>query len=384
MRALLLTQDYPPAVGGIQTFSRELAGRLRSRCSGLRVLAPAHPGDRVFDSSSGVPTTRVRCRPEWLAVAVLPALIRYALFRRADVAVHMQWQVAVPSLLIRALCGGPRRIVVMAHGRELLHEPVPGKVARRVYGLLRQWTLRNSDRLCANSRFTARLLADDGVAADRIAVVGCGTDPDRYRPGDRAAARRRLDLQGRHLLFTLCRLTPHKGIDTVIRAVARLGDMQGLLCLVGGTGPDRERLARLAGELGVGERIRFLGKVDEKEVADYYRACDLFAMLSRRDGADVEGLGIAFLDASACGRPVLGTRSGGIPDAVEHGRTGLLVEPGNADQAAAAVRKLLNDRDYADRLGRQGRSRVEERFTWDLVCERVRRILVAVTESQPQ
>ena len=272
----------------------------------------------------------------------------------------------------------------MAHGRELLHEPVPGKVARRVYGLLRRWTLRNSDRLCANSRFTARLLADDGVAADRIAVVGCGTDPDRYRPGDRAAARRRLDLQGRHLLFTLCRLTPHKGIDTVIRAVARLEDMQGLLCLVGGTGPDRERLARLAGELGVGERIRFLGKVDEKEVADYYSACDLFAMLSRRDGADVEGLGIAFLDASACGRPVLGTRSGGIPDAVEHGRTGLLVEPGNAGQAAAAVRKLLNDRDYADRLGRQGRSRVEERFTWDLVCERVRRILVAMTESQPQ
>ena len=382
MRVLLVTQDYPPAVGGIQTFARELASRLRIRCTGLRVLAPAHSGDGAFDRSSGVATTRVRCRPEWLAISLLPALVRHAVLGRADVAVHMQWQVAVPSLLIRAVCGRPGRIVVMAHGRELLHDPVPGRVAGRIYGLLRRWTLKNSDRLCANSRFTAGLLEAGGAAAGRIAVVGCGTDPDRYRPGDRAAARRRLNLPGGRILFTLCRLTPHKGIDTAIRAVARLGDMQDLLCLVGGTGPDRERLATLAGKLGVCERVRFLGKVEEEDVADYYRACDLFAMLSRKDGADVEGLGIAFLDAGACGRPVLGTLSGGIPDAVEHGRTGLLVEPRNADQAAAAMRRLLNDRGYADRLGRQGRSRVEERLTWELVCRRVHGILVEETESQ--
>ena len=368
MRILLVTQDSP-AVGGIQTFARELASRLGVRCTGLRVLAPAHPGAGTFDNGSGVAATRVRCRPEWLAIALLPALVRHAVFRRADVAVHMQWQVAVPSLLIRAICGRPGRIVVMAHGRELLHDPVPGRVAGRIYGLLRRWTLKNSDRLCANSRFTAGLLEAGGAAAGRIAVVGCGTDPDRYRPGDR-------------ILFTLCRLPPHKGIDTAIRAVARLGDIRDLLCLVGGTGPDRERLATLAGKLGVGERVRFLGEVEEEELANYYRACDLFAMLSRRDGADVEGLGIAFLDAAACGRPVLGTLSG-IPDAVEHGRTGLLVEPGNADAAAAAMRRLLNDRGCADRLGRQGRSRVEESFTWELVCRRVHRILVEATESQP-
>ena len=384
MRTLLLTQDYPPAVGGIQTFARELASRLGLRSPDLRVLAPAHPGDRAFDSRSGVAATRVRCRPEWLAVAVLPVLIRHAVFRRADAAFHMQWQVAVPSLLIRALCGRPRRIVVMAHGRELLHNPVPGGVARRIYGLLRRWTLKNSDRLCANSRFTAGLLEAGGVAAGRIAVVGCGTDPDRYFPGDCGAARRRLNLRGGRILFTLCRLTPHKGIDTAIRAVARLGDIQDLLYLVGGTGQDRERLATLAAELGVGKRVRFLGKVEEGKVADYYRACDLFAMLSRREGADVEGLGIAFLDAAACGRPVLGTRSGGIPDAVDHGRTGFLVDPGNADEAAAAMRRLLTDRGYAERLGRQGRSRVEGGFTWELVCARVHRILVEVTGSQPE
>lgn len=384
MRILLVTQDYPPAVGGIQTFARELVWRLRSRNTGLRVLAPAHPGDGAFDRGSGVETTRVRCRPEWLAAAVLPALFREGVFRRVDVAVHMQWQAAVPSLLVRAICGYPRRIVVMAHGRELLHDPVPGRVARRIYGALRRWTLKRSDRLCANSRFTAGLLEAGGVPAGRIAVVGCGTDPHRYRPGDRAAARQRLNLPGGPILFTLCRLTPHKGIDTAIHAVARLGDMQDLLYLVGGTGPDRERLSSLAGILGVGERVRFLGKVEEKELSDYYRACDLFAMLSRRNGADVEGLGIAFLDAAACGRPVLGTRSGGIPDAVEHGCTGFLVAPGNAHEAAAAMRRLLNDRGYMDRLGRKGRSRVEEKFTWDLVCRRVHRILVEATESHPE
>ena len=383
MRVLLLTQDYPPAVGGIQTFARELASRLRIRCTGLRVLAPAHPGDGAFDRRSGVATTRVRCRPERLPAALLPALVRHAVFGRADVALHMQWQAALPSLLVRAICGRPRRIVVMAHGRELLHDPVPGRVAGRIYGMLRRWTLKNSDRLCANSRFTAGLLEAGGVAAGRVAVVGCGTDPDRYCPGDRGPARRRLNLPGGRILFTLCRLTPHKGIDTAIRAVARLGEMQDLFYLVGGTGPDRERLATLAAGLGVGERVRFLGKVEEEELADYYRACDLFAMLSRRDGADVEGLGIAFLDAAACGRPVLGTRSGGIPDAVEHGRTGLLVEPGNADEAAAGMRKLL-DRGYADRLGRQGRSRVEEGLTWELVCGRVHRVLVEVAGTHPE
>ena len=121
---------------------------------------------------------------------------------------------------------------------------------------------------------------------------------------------------------------------------------------------------------GVEERVRFPGKFEEKGLADYYRACDLFAVPSGRDGADVEAPGVAFLDAAACGRPVLATLPGGIPDAVEHGRTGLLVEPRNADEAAAAMRRLLNDRGCADRLGRQGRSRVEESFTWDPVCRR--------------
>jgi phosphatidylinositol alpha-1,6-mannosyltransferase len=148
--------------------------------------------------------------------------------------------------------------------------------------------------------------------------------------------------------------------------------------VVVGTGPDRDRLERLAASLGVLERVRFAGFVPDDLLPSYYHGCDLFALISRHapGRAAVEGFGIVFLEAGACGRPVLGGRSGGVADAVAEGESGLLVDPGDVEEVAGALSRLLTDGALARRLGEGGRQRVQRSFDWARRSEEVRKVLL--------
>ncbi len=239
------------------------------------------------------------------------------------------------------------------------------------------------DGCFAISRYTAALLGDLGVPPERVHVVPNGTRPEQFdNEQSRAAAatlRARYDLPvDGPMLATVGRLVPRKGVDTVIRALPRIADkVPNTLYVVAGGGPDRPRLEALAADQGVSERVRFLGKVPDADVSGLYQACTAFVMPARQEGASVEGFGLVFREAGACGKPVIGAYSGGVPDAIEHGDTGLLVPPADPRAFADAAIQLLSDEALAARLGARGREVVHTEGTWDRVAER----MVAVMEA---
>lgn len=372
MRLLFVTQDFPPDVGGIQTYAAALAPRLASRCDAFAVVAPRQPRAAAVDAALPFPVHRWPARPDLLLLPALIALPALARRFRCDVALHAQWSTAPASLGARRLTGFPRRVAVAAHGRELLFNPFASDPAflQRAYDGLRRRTLTRADSFFPVSRYTQGLLQQSGANERRCTVVPNGTDPARFAPGGASALRRRLGLGTRPALLTVGRLVPRKGVDTMLRALPRIAQaVPDVRYLVAGKGPDRARLEALARRLGVASRVRFLGAWPPERLRALYAAADVFVMPSREAPPDVEGFGIVFLEASACGTPVVGARAGGIPDAVAHGESGLLVPPAAPAALAEACLQLLRDPERARRLGRQGRQRVLRRFTWDRVAD---------------
>ncbi len=215
---------------------------------------------------------------------------------------------------------------------------------------------------------------------DRLHQLTPGVDPSVFRPGvGRDRVRERLGVGSAPVVVCVSRLMPRKGQDTLIRCwpavLAAVPDAR--LVIVGG-GPSRERLTRLAVDLGVSGSVTLTGSVPFEDLPAHYAAGDVFAMpcRTRGGGLDVEGLGIVYLEASSTGLPVIAGDSGGAPDAVLEGETGFVVD--GRDEAAVTDRlvQLLTDRELAARMGERGRAWVEERWTWDAVSARLSALLI--------
>ena len=380
MRLLFVTQDFPPDVGGIQTYSWEVATRLAERVEALEVIAPRRPSAAAVDRAAPVSVTRVPGRPDLLPVTGLPTVVRRAARLQPDASVHAQWQTVGAAALARGLTGYPRRIVCAAHGRELLFNPLSGLPGgEAAYDRLRRWALAQPDALLPVSRYTAGLLEDQGVPPRRLRVVPNGTNPTRFQPRGGTALRDRLGIGARPMLLTVGRLVPRKGIDTVLRALPQVAaSVPAVQYVVAGTGPDRDRLERLAVRRGVSNRVHFVGHVSDDALAAYYSAADLFVMPARNAPPDVEGFGLVFLEANACSTPSVGARSGGIPDAIVDGETGLLVPPAAPGALASTLTALLRTPGWIDTLGRQGRARTVHTANWAQVAARIHDVLTDV------
>jgi phosphatidylinositol alpha-1,6-mannosyltransferase len=251
--------------------------------------------------------------------------------------------------------------------------------ARRVQRFLPRAVSR-SEGCIAISHSTAALLHEKGIPSESVALVGVGV-----RDYLLTAPRRRGDasriLQGRDgpVILTLARLDErYKGHDMMLQALplirARVPDVT---YVVAGDGRYRRYYERLAAALGVGNDAIFVGRVTDEERLALYDRCDLFALISREapDGG-CEGFGIVFLEAAARGKPAVGGRSGGVPDAIVDGVTGLLAEPTDVDAIAGACVRLLTDRDLARRMGCSGRERVQDSFTWGHIALQVEGVLL--------
>lgn len=370
MRLVLVTQDFPPRRGGIQTYALELARRLATRLEGFAVVAPAVDGAAAVDGE--LPFRVLRSgSSDTLIAAAAPLVAELVLAEGFDHVLHAQWSTAPVALALRA-AGRVRRVAVAAHGRELLLAPWrASRMAQRGYDAVRRRLLTAADRVLAGSDYTASLARALGVHDERLRVTRYGTDPERFRPVDASALRARLGLTDRAVLLTIARLVERKGIDSVLRALPAVRRaVPNLAYVVCGDGPERSRLEGLARELGVLDAVHFVGSVPDDELTRWYCLGDVFVMPSRSEPPDVEGFGIVFLEAGACERPVVAARAGGVPDAVADGVSGLLVTPGDGDELAQKLTALLGDPARAAELGRRGRERVLGELNWDRVTER--------------
>jgi phosphatidylinositol alpha-1,6-mannosyltransferase len=212
--------------------------------------------------------------------------------------------------------------------------------------------------------------------ADRVRVVPLGADQAFFRPGiDTREVRRRYGLDEGRWLLSVARLTRHKGIDTVLQALARLAPRHpDLRYAVVGTGEEREALEAEARELGVASRVRFLTDVSDRDLPALYNTAEIYLGISRLMEQRVEGFGISLAEASASGVPVIAGRSGGIPAAVRDGETGLLVDAERVEDVAQTIERLLGDAALRARLGAAGRRAVESHYNWDRVTRDLVRI----------
>jgi phosphatidyl-myo-inositol dimannoside synthase len=370
VRLVLVTQDFAPRRGGIQTWAVELSKRLSTACDAFAVIAPDVAGGRDADRELGFQVIRAGT-PNTLIAAAAPALSRLVLSEGFEATLHAQWSTLPVALGLRA-AGKLGRVHVAAHGRELLLAPWQAlPLAQAGYDRVRRTTLGAVNTVLAGSHFTAGLTRDLGVDPERIRVTHYGTDPTRFQPRDASALRKRLGLGAGPVLLTIARLVARKGIDTVLDALpAVLARHPDAVYVVAGDGPESEALKVRSRRLGVERAVRFVGAVTDDELPLWYSLADVFVMPSRSDPPDVEGFGIVFLEAAACERPVVAARAGGIPDAVAHGVTGMLVPPGDATALALELTALLGDEARRVELGRRGRERVLADFTWDRVVER--------------
>jgi len=258
--------------------------------------------------------------------------------------------------------------LVYVHGEEVSRYQMY-RIERRLMPII----LREASTVLANSNSSRNLALRSGARADRIEVVRPGVDAERFSRGDAESIRRRFGLRGAKLLVTVGRLTARKGHHQVIRALPKvIGRVGPTAYLIVGRGECEQELRDLAAHLGVSDHVIFAGLVPDGQLPSFYAAGDVFVMPNRRlpDG-DVEGFGMVFIEAGAAGRPVIGGRSGGVPEAIDHQRTGLLVDAESVDAVADAISRLLSDEALRTRMGQAGRQRAQREFDWDGIAQRI-------------
>jgi phosphatidyl-myo-inositol dimannoside synthase len=369
-RTLIVTNDFPPRQGGIQSFVHGLATRLPPGT--VIVYAPAWEGAAEFDDAQPFPVIR---HPTSLMLPNRSVSRRAAAIAREHGCDTVLFGAAAPLGLITPVLrrAGVTRAVALTHGHEAGWAVLP--VAR---GLLRRIGDEVDVLTYLGEYFRIRLArALSPEAVEHMVRLTPGVDMAFFRPGaGGAAVRDRLGLGRRPVVVCVSRLVRRKGQDTLIRAWPQVrAEVSDAVLLLVGDGPYAGRLRLLTGRLGVSDAVRFTGSVPWPELPGYYDAADVFAMpcRTRRAGLDVEGLGIVYLEASATGLPVIGGNSGGAPDAILEGESGFVVS-GVADTAARVI-ELLTDPAKARAMGEKGLAWVDREWRWELAGARLSAIL---------
>ncbi len=377
MKILFFTTDFPPNLGGVAALSLEqavhLAGlghtvRVETRRFGeLPLICQETPNLTVYAHRiEAKPIARLipLARIAWQAAREFGPDLYYASTHRGF---------GLPMALLAKR--GKRPYAIYVHGNEVLSELTSG-FRRRVLC----WMLDHAACLVANSRNTAEnvLRANLGSHLPPIAVISPGIDQARLSQASAIERSRTLRKSlfkryGLHsdsvLILSLCRLSCQKGLDrvfTVLSNLKREGSLSSseFLYVLAGDGPDRPFLEDLACKLSLRENVAFMGGISYEETAVYLHAADIYVQPSQPSGFKIESFGISFLEAQFCGVPCIGTKFGGIPEAVIDGETGILVPVGDDKALMDALETLIRDPQRRRKMGEAGRKHAAG-FSWE-------------------
>jgi len=354
MKMLLLTLEFPPQVGGVANYLAALCANAPEK-GDVTVIAPRRANNMTFDLNAGYPIHRRTLEsrwffPRWLK-AFFAAVPFFVLNRPKYLAVSHILPMGYVALMLRFYTGTP--YIVFAHGTDILHARASWW-KRRMMRLL----LKHASCVIANSVYTQQLLAEEGIENVEV-ITPCISPAPIFRGREKVV----------HAILSVGRLVPRKGFDSMISVLSVVRhEIPDVRYVIVGEGPDRERLEKLAAEHGVTDIVEFAGQVDD--IRPQLQGASIYVHPARSTGSDVEGFGIAIIEASAAGLAVVVGESGGAIETVIDGKTGVLVDPNDPAALAVEVVALLKDTKRAQDMGDAGRQWVSEKFSCDIVSKR--------------
>ncbi len=372
---LIPAYDFKPLLGGIANYGHELAVQF-SKCARVHVVCRKLPGVEEFDRNLPYTVTRIRTPYSGLGSYPLFAHAMRPIIQRdpPDVIFCLMW---FPDAAACRLAMTPMAIpyFVAAHGTEVFddYSSLERGVKTVLLKRLRGRVLRGASRVFPVSRYTRRaVLAEAPAHPERVVTVNNGVNAGIFQTTPLpASVESKYRSPGEKILLTVTRLYPYKGVDRMLESLPAISRaIPGIKYLVVGEGPDLPRLQELTARLGLDSTVRFLGRLELSEIVQLYNLADLFVLLSREEPPDVEGFGLVFLEAAACGLPSVGGRSGGIPDAIDDGRTGWLVDPRNPEEIAATIIDLFKSPDRLERASQLCLATAPQK-SWERAADRI-------------
>jgi phosphatidylinositol alpha-1,6-mannosyltransferase len=374
-KILCITNDFGPRAGGIETF---VMGLIERAPKGSIIVYTSGQGDttsydqgwlRDFGVEVIRDSSKILLPSPWVVRRVKKVIAR-------DSIKQVFFGAAAPlGVMARSLRKkGVVNIVALTHGHEVWWAKVfPFNLAMRRIG-------STVDSLTYLGEFTQKAISQalSKKAAEQMMKIAPGIDVEHFSPQDSLALRRELGIDNKKVIVSVGRLVHRKGQDHLIESMPEiLKKVPDAHLLMVGQGPYLEHLAKLVAIQKVENHVSFIGRIQYAELPRFICAGDVFAMPSRSRlaGLEVEGLGIVYLEASACGLPVVAGDSGGAPDAVVQGVTGLVVDGTNNAQIASSIISLLNDPQKSQAMGAAGRQWIIDNWRWEIWSTRFNLLL---------
>ena len=376
-KILLVTNDFGPRAGGIETFVIGLLERIKGH--EVTVFTSQQGDTSVYDQQwldkFGVRVIRDQSKillPSW---RVTRAAQKIVAAKNIDVVV---FGAAAPLALMSPSLrkSGVKKIIALTHGHEVWWAKIfPFNFAIKRIG-------KNVDHLTYLGEFTHQAISKalSRKSATEMVKIAPGIDTAHFIPQpDAMQKRKELGLQDKKIIISVGRLVHRKGQDNLIQAMpAVLKEIPSAHLMLVGEGPYRKHLEKLVMKSSLEQNVTFAGRIMFDRLPSYLSAADLFAMPSRSRffGLEVEGLGIVYLEASACGIPVVAGNSGGAPDAVLEGVTGLCVDGTNIEQITGAIVEICRDAERASHMGAAGRNWIVDQWRWEIWSKEFNALLV--------
>jgi len=366
-KIICITNDFGPRAGGIETFVIGLIERLPP---GSVTVYTSQQGDtKLYDQNwldqFGVKVIRDKSKILLPTPRVVHAIKKLISTQKIEV---VFFGAAAPlAVMAKGLRkAGAQNIVSLTHGHEVWWAKIwPFKWAMRYIG-------NSVDHLTYLGDFTRKEIARSlsTSAASAMVKIAPGIDVAHFAPQDSSLQfRSSLGLANKKVIVSVGRLVHRKGQDSLITALPQiLQHHSDAHVLFIGTGPHQKHLEKLVKKYSLQSAVTFIGRIQYADLPRYICVGDIFAMPSRSRlaGLEVEGLGIVYLEASACGLPVIAGKSGGAPDAVLEGETGITVDGKDPAAIAEAVKFLLDDPVRAKEMGQRGREWINSYWRWDI------------------
>jgi phosphatidylinositol alpha-1,6-mannosyltransferase len=368
LHVFVVTNDFPPRLGGINYLVDQIMRRFPA--GEVTIFSSTYPGASAFDATYPHEVIRLQTTMMLPTPGVRHRLHDELRARKPDAVLFGAiWPLGHMGPPIRRRLGIP--YAGLSHGLELTAARVPGLLAE---------IGRQAMFVTAGSIWTRERLERAFRRVGDMPIIASGIDTDMFTPDvSDAAIRQRHALGDNPVICCVSRLVARKGQDMLIKALPTVARaVPNVRLLIVGIGPHEQALKSLAQQSRLSDRVVFAGAAKYAELPAYFRAGDVFAMPCRARwfGLDVEALGAVFLQAAAVGRPVIAGRSGGAPEAVQDGKTGLVVNPNSVDDIAQALIELLSDRSRAAAMGAAGASWMHTDWTWEVQANRLRQLFI--------